>query len=110
MSLKYFLQNTTIYNSRNKGGCVYDIQNLTLGIYYNKPIKAFLEHQLSKNKPTPLLAMKNLRFIATVIFLYNTFIFYKCNYKYKVQVIQTVFKWYLTKLFFRAESSIHFIK
>ena len=77
MSLKYFLQNTTIYNSRNKGGCVYDIQNLSniRYIYYNKPFKAFLQHQLSKNKPTPLLAIKNLRFIATVIFLYNTFYF-----------------------------------
>ena len=31
-------------------------------IFCNKPFKAFIEGQMSKDKPTPLLAIKNLRF------------------------------------------------
>ena len=41
----------------------YDIINLTSGIYICKePFKAFLDGQMSEDKPTPLLATANLLF------------------------------------------------
>ena len=60
-SLTYFLKNATIYSSRNKEFIrIYDIINLTTSIYnvHNKIFKTFLEGPLSKDKPTPLFAIK----------------------------------------------------
>ena len=56
--LKYFYKNTTIGNSCDKWGYIY-ITVLISGIY---SAIIFLEHQMSKDKPTPLLAIRNLLF------------------------------------------------
>ena len=57
-------------------------------IFCNNHFKDFLESQMSKDKPTPLLAIKNLlfwwdwlsSFLYIVIFLCIVFILNNCNY------------------------------
>ena len=39
-------------------------------IFWNKPFKAFREHQMSKDKPTPLLTIKNLPLLSSFCQLY----------------------------------------
>ena len=48
-------------------GYIYDIIVLTSSIYSVINLKAFLEHQIFKGKPTPLLAIKTWNFYTTLM-------------------------------------------
>ena len=48
-----------LYNSSNIGY-----------IFCNKPFKVFLKHQMSKDKPSPLLAIKILLFLSNSLSSY----------------------------------------
>ena len=61
------------------------MRNLTLGIFCNKPFKAFLEVQMFKVKPIPVLAIKNYSFDAAAyhFFTKSTF-FVQCLFSTSV--------------------------
>ena len=115
-SLKYFFKNATIYSSRNKrsyvpaGNYLFKVNNkstrtrceicskLTIKtperrqayiryIFCNKHFKVFLEVQMSKEKPTPMLAIKNLlfRYRGLSSFLHIV-IFFSVQYLFSVSV------------------------
>ena len=89
------LPSTTIVK---RGLCLlYNISNVSY-IFYNTCFKAFLERQVSKDKPTPWLAIKNLllrcgalpsflQILHIAIFSCTIFILYKCNCKLLILVI-----------------------
>ena len=86
--LKCFFKDTTICNSCRLLCLWYNSSNISY-IFYNKLFTTFLGHQISKDKPTPLLSTKKptLLMQETVIFFKDNYFFLFSVYSLRAQLI-----------------------